>query len=113
MATKDIPDELVCWAYVAYKQHLKPLGKSSTSSLLPPEILEKWTGQHSNVCYRACERACDRGLIEFGVSLRTGWLTEKGEALLKEKAPSGELEAKSNGGIVGAEGKTLRIKCPR
>ena len=32
----------------------------------------------------AMERAYDHGLIECGVSLRTGWLTAKGEALLAE-----------------------------
>ena len=28
------------------------------------------------------ERAARRDLVEYGVSLRTGWLTDKGRALL-------------------------------
>lgn len=35
------------------------------------------------LAYSACERACDHDLIDYGVSLRTGWLTEKGLELLK------------------------------
>src|SRR3990167_9143890 len=48
----------------------------------PYKTLEQWTGQPQKVCYRALERAAERDLIDYGVSLRTGWLTDKGRALL-------------------------------
>lgn len=75
MAVKDISDELVCKA-------INTAQKNRTR--WPYEYLQSWTGQPEKVCYRALERAEERGLIEYGVSLRTGWLTEKGEQLLKE-----------------------------
>ena len=71
-----ITDELVCKAVQSY---------ASDRSRFPYDYLAEWTGAPLKVCYRALERACDHGLIDYGVSLRTGWLTEKGEALLKER----------------------------
>lgn len=41
------------------------------------------TGQPKKVVWRAIERTCDKGYLEYGVSLRTAWLTEEGEALLR------------------------------
>lgn len=72
---KDIGDKQVCEAYKTSReiQHVK----------YPYEILHEITGQPEKVCYRTMERAFSRGYIEYGVSLRTGWLTEKGEELLK------------------------------
>lgn len=49
----------------------------------PAETLAYDLGCPEKVAYAACERACDNGLIEYGVSLRTGWLTDKGKALLE------------------------------
>jgi hypothetical protein len=76
MPTKDISDKQVCEAYKI--SHAIQLDK------YPYEILQNTTGQCEKVCYRAMERACSRGYIECGVSLRTGWLTEKGKALLNK-----------------------------
>ena len=45
--------------------------------------LRDLTGEHPKVCMAAMERAERRGLIEYGVSLRSGWLTDKGRALLE------------------------------
>lgn len=74
MATKDISDIQVCAAVERYqKDH----------SLWPYELLAKCTGQPEKVCFRAMERAYRHGLLEYGVSLRTAWLTEAGLALLK------------------------------
>lgn len=74
MATKDISDRQVCEAYAAYaREHCLPFAD---------ERLMAATGQPEKVCYRAMERADKRGLIEYGVSLRSGWLTDKGKALL-------------------------------
>lgn len=75
MATKDISDRDVCRAFEAYQ---KDYGK------FPYEYLMEWTGEPMKVCWRAMERADRRGLVEYGVSLRTGWLTDAGRAALKE-----------------------------
>lgn len=75
MATKDISDVQVCRAIQAFRDRDLELP-------WPYEALAAETGQPEKVCYRAMERADRRGLIEYGVSLRTGWLTEKGKTLL-------------------------------
>jgi hypothetical protein len=81
MAMKDITDAQVCRAVAAakacdYAAPNYPEGK------FPYDFLMEWTGQPMKVCYRTMERACDRGFIAYGVSLRTGWLTEKGRDLV-------------------------------
>lgn len=75
MATKDISDTLVCAAILAYRNDGLPFAD---------ERLHKMTGEHPKVCHAALERACDRGLIECGVSVRSGWLTPKGTEFLRE-----------------------------
>lgn len=80
MATKDITDKQVCEAYAEMQRQRKSSNYQAYE--YPYVILQRVTGQCEKVCYRAMERSCDRGLVEFGVSLRTGWLTEEGEALL-------------------------------
>lgn len=78
MAMKDISDKQVCEAYVeAIRKR-----QDEKECVFPYEILMKVTGQPEKVCYRAMERASDRDYVEYGVSLRTGWLTEKGRKLL-------------------------------
>lgn len=46
------------------------------------ELLAEWTGQPAKVCFRALERADRHGLLDYGVSLGTAWLTPEGHALL-------------------------------
>lgn len=75
MATKDISDVLVCTAILSYRNEGLPFAD---------ERLRAMTGEAPKVCHAALERACDRGLIECGVSVRSGWLTEKGEAFLRD-----------------------------
>ena len=70
---KDISDLQVLDAY--------RFGYGSAS---PLENLMRFSGQPRKVCLRAMERAVDRGLIDYGVSLDTGWLTDKGKLLLAE-----------------------------
>lgn len=97
MARKHISDRQVCRAVQAYQDAIKALGPvplgyvfgafpcaSKSLPLFPHEALAVETGQPEKVCYRALERACDRGLIEYGTSLRTGWLTKAGLDLLEE-----------------------------
>ena len=74
MATKDISDYQVVRAY-------KRAMKYEPSGPFVYEILAQETGQPEKVCYRAMGRAERRGFIDFGVSLRTGWLTGSGKAL--------------------------------
>lgn len=75
MARKDISDILVLKSYIEYKKN--------NFIKWPYQILMEWTGYPQKVCYAAMERAHKKGLIEYGSSLRTGWLTEKGKELLK------------------------------
>jgi hypothetical protein len=78
MARKDIPDRLICevvssmWAG----------GDGPVGDCLPAQLVEK-TGEPGKVCRAAIERAYDRDLLEFGVSLNWPWLTDKGKALLQ------------------------------
>lgn len=83
MAMKDISDTQVCRAVQEYQDRID--GRSAGGGeavFFPYETLAADTGQPEKVCYRALERAEQRGLIECGVSLRTGWLTEKGRCLI-------------------------------
>lgn len=95
MAMKDISDAQVCRAVQAYQDAMQPYYlKSGPFGLFgveqepcppfPYEALAVETGQPEKVCFRAMERALDRGLIECGVSIRTGWLTDKGKQLLAQ-----------------------------
>lgn len=78
MAMKDISDLVVLQAYMQAFCEREILGDYR----FPYQILHEWTGQPVKVCYRCMERACDRGLIEYGVSLRCGWIDVKGYELL-------------------------------
>lgn len=72
--TKHISDLAVVRAVAAY---------STTRMAFPYETLADAFGCSQKVAYRACERACRHGLLEYGTSLRTGWLTDKGKELLR------------------------------
>lgn len=76
MSTKDITDKQVVAAVAQYKREY---GK------WPYELLAESTGECEKVCYRAMERAAKHGLLEYGTSLRTAWLTDKGRQLLGEE----------------------------
>lgn len=76
MARKHVPDVLVCKAYVVAKAN------RIVAFEWPYDILHRWTGEPIKVCYRAMERARDHGLINYGTSLRSGWLTEGGIQLI-------------------------------
>ena len=82
MPTKDITDRQVLEAYQSYDKRSR-LGELQVE--WPYQILQRLTGMPFKVCYRAMERAYKRGLLEYGVSLRTGWLTDAGQELLKRK----------------------------
>ena len=74
MKTADIPDYAVLSAYEKSK---------ADPSKLPESILMREFDAHPKVCAAACVRAFERGLIDYGVSLRTGWITDKGWRVLR------------------------------
>jgi hypothetical protein len=77
VATKDVSDVEVLRAYRDWRADPR-----CHHERWPYDLLVERTGQPLKVCYRAMERADRRGLIDYGVSLRTGWLTPEGAALL-------------------------------
>ena len=48
------------------------------------ECIKEITGAPEKIIYAAMQREDDRGYLEWGVSLRTAWLTDKGKAKLEE-----------------------------
>jgi hypothetical protein len=78
MARKDVTDRMVVDAYNWGRE----LG------IRPLAFLKQTTGEPEKVCWRAMERAYDHGLIECGVSLDSGWITEKGMELIKREKPN-------------------------
>lgn len=75
MKRRDISDLEVCRAVAQYH-------KDMSNNPYPYIYLSNKFNCDEKLAYSACERAYGNGLINFGVSLRTGWLTEKGEKLL-------------------------------
>lgn len=73
MKRRDISDYEVCKAVAEYQQ---------TKGDFPYETLAEKFNCDEKLAFSACERAERNGLIDYGVSLRTGWLTEKGKSLL-------------------------------
>lgn len=73
MATKDISDYQVVNAYASVNR---------AKGIYPDEILRKETNESLKVVCAAMARAAGRGYIQYGVSLRTGWLTPKGREFL-------------------------------
>lgn len=77
MARKDISDLQCCQA--ALSRERQGIGSGRTLA-----HLMRATGQPEKVCERALERAYDRGYLEWGVSVATCYLREKGRRLLEE-----------------------------
>lgn len=86
MSRKDVTDEMVCRAVHAYSTAMRESDYKARPPF-PYETLSQLTGEPEKVCYRALERAYEHGMIEYGVSLRTGWLTDKGLALIGVQRP--------------------------
>jgi hypothetical protein len=74
MATRHITDSQVVQAQSDWQAN-----KSGQWSY---ELLQERTGECFKVCYRALERAHRNGYLEYGASLRTAWLTQKGMQLI-------------------------------
>lgn len=69
MTTKDITDEQVRQAAQEYR--------AERSKPFVDERLARMTGQPLKVCQRAIERASRRGFVEWGVSARTCWPSDR------------------------------------
>ena len=78
MATKDITDKQVI---EAYKKSILQRSVNLANFKWPETILMQETGQCEKVCFSAMNRAEKNGYIEYGVSLRSGWLTDKAKDL--------------------------------
>ncbi len=50
----------------------------------PLELLHSRTGEPRKACYRELMRAASKGLVQYGVSVTTGWLTPSGFDLLRQ-----------------------------
>lgn len=75
----DISDLEVCWAAKV----------KSPREFITDVLAHRFPNCPAKVLYAALERASDRGLIEFGVSLRSGWLTAKGVELIRANLTAG------------------------
>lgn len=84
MSVKNVSDKDVCRAVADFRA-------AGMKGPWPYELLAQRTGQPEKVCFRAMERAVNRGLLEYGVSVRTAWLTDNGEALLASDRVSNEV----------------------
>ena len=73
MQCKDIPDEV---AIAAARDWRHPTSDISVNAL---SLLVARTGAPEKVAYRKLERLCERGLLEYGVSLQCCWPVETGK----------------------------------
>lgn len=78
MAVKDITDLQVCQAVFLFRD------EAVHPSTI--DLLQASTRQPGKVCLRALERACRRGLIDYGTSINVAFLTPEGEAMLRTEA---------------------------
>jgi hypothetical protein len=72
---KDIPDEVILKRQLMYwETKERPFTYEAFKPLWPEKLV-----------FRKMGKLCDQGYLEYGVSLRTAWLTDKAIALLKSK----------------------------
>jgi ribosome modulation factor len=84
MARKDIDDLEVLAAYAKAEVSRFDLRKENRDMVWPEQLLMQQSGEPEKVVFAAMERAFDRGYLEYGVSLRSGWLTPKGAQYLDD-----------------------------
>lgn len=77
-----ISDEMIVLCYAEYNNR-HAIGLWSKTA---DEVIKELTKKPMRVIWRAMTRACNRGYIEYGVSMRTGWPTPAGLALLQKAA---------------------------
>lgn len=78
--TSDISDAMVLRAYLKCDINRKTRNSCETAEV----FLHQWCpGAPEKVVYRAMERVDGKGLIDYGVSLRTGWIDPPGYDVLR------------------------------
>ena len=73
----DVPTQLVLEAHIT--------AKTLKFRVWPYDLLSNWTGESEPTCRRAMERDEKNGFLEYGVSLRTAWVTPKGYKYLQDR----------------------------
>ena len=63
---------------------LQSIADWKATDLAATELLAQRTGAPIKVCYRKLEKMDVAGFTDFGVSLRTGWLTDKGKRFIAD-----------------------------
>lgn len=58
------------------------IGAFGNDHLTVSQIITKRTGQPDKVAYAAMARCVKRGYINYGVSIRRPWITDKGRDLI-------------------------------
>lgn len=82
MKTSDINDKAVCLVYAVFWEKLTA---SAFSPVTPPfKELMRIFNAPEKVAFAACWRAEKNGLLEYGVNVSCGWLTDKGKALIDD-----------------------------
>lgn len=81
IATKDITDEQVVRAAAAFRDDRGPAGVRTIDGLMAA------TGAPYKVALRAIERACRRGLVDWGVCPDVAWPTPAGDAIVASPQP--------------------------
>jgi len=76
-----ITNKMVCEAHQQFHNSLI----FTIFPVFPCELLQQWTGESEEICYKAMEKAEKEGYLEYGTSLNSAWLTSKGKELIKEK----------------------------
>ena len=71
MHRRDIPDKLILFACQQYHRGVAPTPEIALNGLYPAKLI-----------LSKMERLVEQDMIEYGVSLRTAWVTQKGRDAL-------------------------------
>ncbi len=71
-------------AKIPVKQVLEAYNNKHTIGKSVEVILMDQSGLSEKECYSAMQKCCAKDYVEYGVSLRHGWLTQKGIDKLRE-----------------------------
>lgn len=73
----DFRREYPCLAELAGAAHL-----SEENIVWPTQLLQAWTGTSEEECEAIMDQAATQDLVDYGTSVRSGWLTHAGQACL-------------------------------
>ena len=80
----DLTDLMVLEAYIKSDD----FRRNTDKIVWPEDIIHQNTGFPFKVIQRAMERVESKGFIEYGVSLRSGWLSDKGKEFVRNHPES-------------------------